>query len=83
MHKSNGTQLGDAVLVIQALRRGPLTPQQIAEQTGVHWRKVYRLVRALEQMGAQVERKEIEHEHPGPGPEGLRLTVSALREWLG
>lgn len=69
-------QLRDAFDVLRALREEPATPKQIAETTGVHWRKVYRLIDHLIDLGAPIAKR-------GSQPVSYSLTVAGLREWLG
>jgi DNA-binding Lrp family transcriptional regulator len=69
--------------LLRALRRGPLTVQEIADELGIPALAVFKLVRELEDAGIEVERIEIETEAKGPKPTGLRVTVTALRDWLG
>lgn len=75
--------LRDAIRVIQALRQGPRSATEIAEATGIHWRKVYRLVDALRELGAPIE--ESAGEAPGRGFAAARWAITArgLRSWLG
>lgn len=70
-------QLRDAIEVLRALRSEPQTPAEIAASTGVHWRKVYRL---LEQLADECDAPIKRH---GKMPTSYSLTAAALREWLG
>jgi hypothetical protein len=78
-----GAPLRDAVRVIQALRQGPLSAAEIAAVTGIHWRKVYRLVEALMEIGAPIKESVGDspaHRFP---PKRWMITAQGLRDWLG
>lgn len=69
--------------VLRELRKGPIAITTIAEATGIRARSVYRIIAELEQAGAPIQREPMETDGRGRPPEGLRLTVDGLREWLG
>lgn len=69
-------QLRDAIAVLRALRMAPLTVTEIAESTGVHWRKVYRLLEQLRELGAPIHTT-------GSQPTNYAMTAQALKQWLG
>lgn len=75
--------LRDGVRVIQALRKGPASAAEIAAATGIHWRKVYRLVQALTELGAPINESEGEVPAHGFAPKQWTLTAQGLRDWLG
>ena len=74
--------LGDAVRVIQALRKGPRSAREIAEATGLPWRRVYRLIEALRKVGAPVQESEGDMPARGFAPARFVITAQGLRGWL-
>jgi len=76
-------QLRDAIAVLRALRAEPQTPAEIAKTTGVHWRKVYRLIDQLIDAGAPIKQANGPRPKHGMVPSTYSLSVAALREWLG
>lgn len=78
------SRVGDTIAVLRALRGGPTTVQQVADATGIHWRKVYRIVGDLCRLGAPIKQSDGDP-FPGGGrvPIAYALTVDGLREWLG
>jgi predicted DNA-binding transcriptional regulator YafY len=78
------SRVGDTIAVLRALRRGPVTVLQVAESTGIHWRKVYRIVHDLDVLGAPLKESEGDRINPSRrAPTAYALTVDGLREWLG
>lgn len=75
--------LGHVTAVLRQLRQGPIAIPAIAEATNIRPRSVYRIIAELEQAGAPIQREPMETDGRGRPPEGLRLTVDGLREWLG
>lgn len=78
-----GAPLRDAIRVIQALRHGPASAAELSAATGIHWRKVYRLVEALTELGAPIRESEGETPAHGFAPKRWTITAQGLREWLG
>lgn len=78
------SRVGDTISVLRALRSGPITVQQVADATGIHWRKVYRIVHELDRIGAPLKESEGERINPSRrAPAAYAITVDGLREWLG
>lgn len=73
----------DVVKLVIALRSGPSTMAELAESTGLHWRKVYRLIADMRAAGAPLRETMPVVEHRGTRPTAYALSVSGLREWLG
>lgn len=78
-----GAPLKDAVRVLQALRKGPRTAAELSVDTGLHWRRVYRLIEALTEAGAPIKESEGEAGARGFAPKQWTITAQGLREWLG
>jgi hypothetical protein len=75
----------DTVEVIRALRDEPSTVIELGRKTGLHWRKVYRLLDELRQLGAPLRESEDRVERAGHGgsvPKRFSLTAAGLASWL-
>jgi predicted ArsR family transcriptional regulator len=77
--KEVSPHLRDAFAILRALRDGPASVEEIAERTGVHWRKVYRLVHELVALETPIR------EAPGEGRQPARFSLSAagVRQFFG
>ena len=76
-------QLRDAFVVLRALREKPRTVAELADDTGIPWRKVYRLLDQMIDFGVPLRRGAGEKPKRGMPPATYSLSVAALREWLG
>lgn len=77
----------DVVELLRALRGKPATVVELGRKTGLHWRKVYRLLDELRQLDAPLHESEGQAERTGHGPGGSsprRFSISAtgLASWL-
>jgi hypothetical protein len=78
-------RLADFVAVIRVLRAGPVSVLEIAKATKMNARKVYRLLKELEDTGARLQKRDAEVERTGRGgsaPTLYMLTAAAMEEWL-
>jgi hypothetical protein len=78
--------LQDVVAVLRALRARPSTVAELAQVTGLYWRKVYRILGDLRAAGAPLVETEVEVERKGRGgsaPTRYAITAAGLRKWLG
>lgn len=55
--RPRGGVLRDGLLVLAALTRGQSTVQELSEQTGLHLRTVYRVMRGWADVGLRLERE--------------------------
>ena len=77
-------QLRDAFVLMRALRERPRTVSELAAETEIPWRKVYRLLEQMVEFGAPIKRGVgARRGKVGLAPTTYAITVSALREWLG
>lgn len=79
------TSLVHALSVVRSLRAGPISAREIAEATGLHWRKVYRLLTEIRADGAPLREMESDFERKGRGGSGATrysLSAAGLIEWL-
>lgn len=75
----------DVVALIRALRGEPSTVVELGRKTGLHWRKVYRILDELRQLGAPLHETEVQLERTSPGgsaPKRFSLTAAGLVRWL-
>lgn len=56
---------------------------ELSSATGIHWRKVYRLVEALTEFGAPIKESDGETPAHGFAPKRWSISAQGLRDWLG